>query len=92
MTPIEKSEEQIAKDKEAVARMIGAKTAMEAAQRRIELLEQTLKSVQSRCDCVSKSFGEAAHFNVYHPQAGTWAVRSAKDIFRDINNAINAVL
>lgn len=35
-------EERIAKDKEAVAKMIGAKSAMEAAQRRIELLEKAL--------------------------------------------------
>lgn len=40
-------EERIAKDKEAVARMIGAKSAMEAAQRRIELLERILKEA---CD------------------------------------------
>lgn len=86
----EKSEEQIAKDKEAVARMIGAKAAMEAAQRRIETLEGALKSVRQRCDCVSKAFGEAAHFNVYHQT--NWQVRSAKDIFRDIDNVIKAVL
>ncbi len=90
MEDITKSEEQIAKDKEAVQRMIGAKSAMEAAQRRIETLESTLKAVRSRCDCVSKAFGDAAHFNVYH-QSG-WQVRSAKDIFRDIDNAIKAVL
>lgn len=90
MTDITKSEEQIAKDKEAVARMIGAKAAMEAAQRRIETLETALKSTRNQCERVAAAFGDAAHFNVYH---GTgWAVRSAKDIFRDIDNTIKAVL
>lgn len=87
---MEKSEEQIAKDKEAVARMIGAKSAMEAAQRRIETLESTLRNVRSRCDCVAKAFGDAAHFNVYHDR--DWRVRSAKDIFGDIDRVIKAVL
>jgi hypothetical protein len=90
MTDITKSDEQIAKDKEAVARMIGAKAAMEAAQRRIEMLESALKNVRSRCDCVAKAFGEAAHFKVYHQ--GDWKVRSAKEIFSEIDNTIKAVL
>lgn len=87
---MEKSEEQIAKDKEAVARMIGAKSAMEAAQRRIETLEGALRNVRIRADSVAKAFGDAAHFNVYHDQG--WKVRSAKDIFGDIDRVIKAVL
>lgn len=87
---MEKSEEQIAKDKEAVARMIGAKSAMEAAHRRIETLESALRNVRSRCDCVQKAFGEGAHFNVYHDNG--WKVRSAKEIFGDIDRVIKAVL
>lgn len=86
----DKSEEQIAKDKEAVARMIGAKTAMEAAQRRIELLENRLRTVQSECQTVSRAFGESAYFKVYHQT--DWKVRSAKEIFNDIDNLIKAVL
>lgn len=87
---MEKSEEQIAKDKEAVARMIGAKSAMEAAQRRIEALESALKNVRFRCEYVSKAFGDAAHFKVYHDN--DYRVRSAKDIFDDIDRVIKAVL
>lgn len=85
-----KSDDQIAKDKEAVARMIGAKTAMEAAQRRIEALEGALRNVRSRCDHVNKAFGDAAHFYVRHDQS--WKVRSAKDIFGDIDRIIGSVL
>lgn len=94
MTAIEKSEDQIAKDKESIAKMVGAKSAMEAALRRIDTLESALKNVRSRCDCVSKAFGDAAHFNVHHPHGGgnNWHVRSAKDIFCDIDNTIKAVL
>lgn len=59
---MDKSEEQIAKDKEAVARMIGAKSAMEAAQRRIELLERKLKEATDTgtklCAYVSESLYE----------------------------------
>lgn len=87
---VEKSEEQIAKDKEAVARMIGAKTAMEAAQRRIELLESRLRSVQAECQVVARAFGDSAYFKVYHQT--DWKVRNSKEIFNDIDNLIKAVL
>ncbi|PRD42080.1 hypothetical protein C5748_18160 [Phyllobacterium phragmitis] len=86
----DKSEEQIAKDKEAVKAMIGAKSAMEAAQRRIELLESRLKSVRSDCEYVARALGEGAHFRIYH--ANDWRVRSVKEIFNDIDNTIKAVL
>jgi hypothetical protein len=39
---MEKTEEQITKEKEAVTKVIGAKSAMEAALRRIETLENAL--------------------------------------------------
>jgi predicted phosphoadenosine phosphosulfate sulfurtransferase len=89
-TVIEKSDEQIAKDKEAVARMVGAKAAMEAAQRRIELLESRLRSVREDCAYVAKALGDAAHFRIYH--MNDWRVRPAKEIFNDIDNTIKAVL
>jgi len=92
MTNEQKSEEQIAKDKEAVARMIGAKTAMEAAQRRIETLEYALKSLRFQCENVGKAFGEAAHFNVYDHKAQQWGVRKARDIFAEIDATIGKVL
>lgn len=86
----DKTEEQIAKDKEAVARMAGAKASMEAALRRIQSLETSLKTVQEECRAVGKAFGDNAHFKVWHNNG--YVVRSALDIFNDINNRINAVL
>ena len=86
----EKTEEQIAKDKEAVARMTGAKSAMEASLRRIELLEARLRRVKVQCAEVSKSFGDYAHFKVW--KNGDHVVRSAKEIFTEIDQSINEVL
>lgn len=86
----DKSAEQIAKDKEAVRAMQGAKDNMVAALNRIAALERTLIAVQSQCGYVAKSFGDGAHFNVWHNN--TYAVRSAKAIFDDINNTIKAAL
>lgn len=94
MNTEQKSEEQIAKDKEAVARMIGAKTAMEAAQRRIETLELALKTVRFQCEQVGKAFSDSAHFYTYNPKntTGGWEVRKARDIFSDIDVTIGKVL
>lgn len=86
----EKSEEQIDREKAAVASLKGAKSNMAAALERIETLESALRNVRSRCECVGKAFGDTAHFNVYHQT--NWQVRSAKDIFGDIDRVIKAVL
>ena len=87
---IDKSEEQIAKDKEAVARMIGAKSAMEAAQRRIETLEFTLKNVRSRVEHVGKAFGGEAFIRVFI--GGDWKTLPARDVFAEIDATIGKVL
>lgn len=68
MAAMTKSEEQVAKDKEAVSRMIGAKSAMEAAQRRIELLEGVLKQAKIDLDTISKPFGPEVFINVWSAQ------------------------
>lgn len=91
---IEKTDEQIAKDKAAVEAMKNAKSNMDAALQRIALLESRLRSVQEQCRHIGKAFGDSAYFNVWqHNNAGGgWAVRKASDIFRDIDNTIAAVL
>jgi hypothetical protein len=68
MAATTKSEEQVAKDKEAVARMIGAKSAMEAAQRRIELLEGALRQAKVNLEAISKPFGPEVFINVWSMQ------------------------
>lgn len=88
----EKSDEQIAKDKEAVARMNGAKAAMEAAIRRIEVLECSLASVREQASVIGKAFGETVHLNVYSPSHRDYRVVKARDLFDGLDNTIKAVL
>jgi hypothetical protein len=87
-----KSEDQIAKDKEAIAKMVGAKSAMEAAIRRIETLENCIKSVREQVDVIGKAFGESVHLNVYSYSHRDYRVIKARDLFGGIDNTIKAVL
>lgn len=93
MADITKSEEQIAKDKEAVKAMTGAKLAMEASLRRIHALETTLKSVQEQVKHIG---GSVAHDNVYlrvwSESHRDWATLKSKDVFLALDNTIKAVL
>lgn len=88
----EKSDEQIARDKEAIAKMVGAKSAMEAAIRRIEALEDCLKSVRQQSDVIGKAFNETVHLNVYSNNHRDYRVIKARDLFAMIDNTIKAVL
>ena len=57
----EKTEAQIEKDKEAVQKMIGAKSAMEAAIRHIDTLEGRLKTIDAALRQYQSSLGEEAY-------------------------------
>lgn len=81
---MEKSEEQIAKDKEAVARMIGAKSAMEAAQRRIELLEGKLRQAAELGIKVAGFLGD----NVYEYRGERSLKVAAKEEFSKLVSVI----
>lgn len=89
----DKTEEQIAKDKEAVKAMTGAKNAMEAALRRIHALETTLKSVQEQVKHIG---GAVAHDNLYlrvwSDSHRDYATLKSKDVFLGFDNTIKAVL
>lgn len=89
---LNKSEDQIAKDKEAVARMAGAKSAMESALRRIETLEKCLRDVREQSAVLGKAFGETIHLNVYSYSRGDYRVTKARDLFDGIDNTIKAAL
>lgn len=91
MAEIAKTEEQIAKDKEAVKAMTGAKSAMEAALRRIDLLEMTLKSVIRQSDVLSEAFGEKVQLDIWH-QGGEFKPVKVSKLFEKIRNDIKAVL
>lgn len=56
-----KTEDQIAYDKELVAKMIGSKSAMEAALRRIELLEQRLGRQVVFLGVLNSAIGTSLH-------------------------------
>ena len=87
-----KSDDQIAKDKEAVKAMTGAKQAMEAALRRIELLEGALSSIRTRSDEMSKAFGGDIYVNFYDRVSGNMKPTRSKELFGAINETINKVL
>lgn len=91
MTELTKSEAQIAKEKEAVKAMTGAKAAMEASINRIETLERTLKSVRSQSDRLGKAFGKDVFLNVYQV-GGDYKPERASTLFEKIDDTIKAVL
>lgn len=88
---IEKTEEQIAKDKEAVKAMTGAKAAMEASLRRITVLENALESVQRQSETLSKAFGKDVFLNVWQ-RGGDYKPERISTLFENINNTIKAAL
>jgi len=89
---VEKSEDQIAQEKEAVARMVGAKDAMQKAIARIQTLENCLKDIREQAYTVGKAYGSEVHLNVYLSSEYRYCVVKAKDLFDRIDNTIKAVL
>lgn len=90
--PTTKSDDQIAKDKEAVKAMTGAKAAMEAALRRINALEETLKSVERQAAAIGKTFGDDVHLHAWDTKTNAWAVIKASVLFNRLNETIKKVL
>lgn len=88
---ITKTEAQIAKDKEAVKAMTGAKAAMEAALSRIRTLEEALKSVRWQSERLGKAFGKDMFLNVYQAN-GDYKPERANDLFLKIDETIKKVL
>jgi type II secretory pathway component PulL len=85
MTP--KTEDQIAKDKEAVAKMVGAKSAMEAAQRRIELLEACLRQCNADMEGLQRVIGD----RLCAPERQTDGTIKATPIFNQFQIARNRI-
>lgn len=90
--PLEKSEEKIARDKEALKALVGAKANMEAALRRNELLERTLIVVRRELKIAAETYGDHIHLKVYNSRSSTWEVVKASEFFARIDDAIKAVL
>ena len=85
-----KSEEQIAKDKEAIQKMVGARSAMEAALRRIDVLESALRVAKIRIEEMRRAHGDSLAFSVYRD--GSWKFIIAKDHTRKSINEIEDAL
>lgn len=89
--PIDRTEDQIAKDKESVKAMVGAKAAMEAALNRISTLERALKSVRAQTERVATTFGKDVFLNVYQGD-GRHVPERASTLFEKIDQTIKDVL
>ena len=85
-----KTEEQIARDKDAVQKMVGAKSAMESALRRIDALENALKKARMAIEEAGNTYGDKLAFSVYRD--GGYKFVNAKDHNRQTVNAINDAL
>lgn len=69
-----KTDEEIAKEKEAVQKMVGAKGAMETALNRIQRLERELSSVCNIMEEIAKAIGDNTLYRTYsHGEAGNEA-------------------
>lgn len=85
-----KTEDQIAKHKEAVAKMIGAKDAMQATLDRIKRLEAALQEAKATFDMVTKNVGDSLALSVSHQ--GKWEYRTLKIILAEASTKITQVL
>lgn len=61
-----KTEDEIAREKDAVQKMIGAKGAMEAALKRIERLEGALRHVDQIASDMCAKFGDGLYIKTYY--------------------------
>jgi len=85
-----KTEDQAEKDKAAVQKMVGAKTAMEAAIRRIERLESALRVAKSRIEQMQTAHGDRLGFRVH--DGNGWKFISATEFTQKAIYEINAAL
>lgn len=85
-----KNDERIAKDKEAVAKMAGAKDAMAAALRRIETLEMALKAAQRQFTDLAGGIGDGLHIQIV--ENSSWKAAPLKGELVKWSAAITKVL
>lgn len=61
-----KTEDEIAREKEAVQKMVGAKSAMEAALSRIERLQKAMSNIDTILTDAQRSVGDGVYVKTYH--------------------------
>ena len=64
----DKTEDQITREKDAVQKMVGAKSAMEAALGRIATLERAITHMNVVLDDMSKQVGDGVGYMTYHAE------------------------
>lgn len=91
-----KSEDEIAREKEAVQKMVGAKSAMETAINRIARLEAELKYSALVIEDVAKAVGPTLFYRTFHAvnSSPTSEAKfcSVEVNLRDLGNKIRGVL
>jgi predicted Zn-dependent protease len=85
-----KTEDQIEADKQAVQKMIGAKSAMESALRRIQTLESALRTAKTRIEEIGRGHGDQLAIAVYRD--GGQKFVSAKQLTRTAISEIDDAL
>jgi predicted Zn-dependent protease len=85
-----KTEDQIEADKQAVQKMIGAKSAMESALRRIHTLESALNVAKARIEEIGRAHGDNLAIAVYRD--GGQKFVSAKQLTRSAISEIDDAL
>jgi hypothetical protein len=87
-----KSDNQIQNDKAAVAKMVGARSAMSSAINRIELLEASLKRELDEIASLQRSIGTDILVMSYDCSAGKSVAKRAYDLFEARITSIKSVL
>lgn len=67
----DKTEDQIAREKDAVQKMIGAKSAMEAALARISTLERAIQVMANDLDDMANKAGDGIGYTTYRHGEGS---------------------
>lgn len=70
MTDRPKTDDEIAREKDAVAKMKGAKDAMETVLQRCQTLERALNGTIDALETVKKAVGPGLHMPTYHHNRG----------------------
>lgn len=75
-----KTEDEIAREKEAVQKMVGAKSAMEAAISRIDRLQKAISKAEIILADLQKHIGDGIYVKTYHYDGGNGGSEAASKV------------
>jgi hypothetical protein len=87
-----KTDDELNREKEAVQKMIGAKSAMEAAISRIQRLESALRSATDGLDKIKTWFADGVYVSEWDRNAQTNKMVTAKTVINQMAADARAVL